>query len=344
LIRLYSDKKYSRSGLHHHPLLFPFWGIPEHLKNDERFINFTRIGPSYFELSSLEDADYALFPTYYQWICDDPVGLRDLDSFLKETERYSLKTIIFFTSDSSMPLQVDNAVIFRNSLLRSKQNKNEYSIPHVVDDILQQYCGGQLHPIEKEKIPRIGFVGYAATPIRAFLSRMYHGVVKKPCNKGEVSTIRYDTLKYLTRTSKIASNVILRRTYWGTLSQTAIRAEQRKEFIQNMLQNDYILCARGGGNFSFRLYETLCCGRIPLFINTECVLPCENIIDWKKYVVWVEEKDIANVENILLAFHEKLSDPEYLLRQAECRKLWEDYFSVEGFLNHLHGFLTDLKQ
>ena len=64
------------------------------------------------------------------------------------------------------------------------------------------------------------------------------------------------------------------------------------EFYENMVSSDYIVCVRGGGNFSVRLYETLAMGRIPIFINTDCLLPLNKSIDWKKHVVWIEREDI----------------------------------------------------
>ena len=31
-----------------------------------------------------------------------------------------------------------------------------------------------------------------------------------------------------------------------------------------------------------------------MFINTDCVLPFDEIIDWKKYVIWVDEKEMSS--------------------------------------------------
>lgn len=94
LLNLYSDKKYSLTE-QYHPLMFPFWGIPENLKTDEISFKWATIAPHFFRLSSIEDSDYALFPTFYQSICDNPEKLRDLDSFIEEAMKFHLKTIIF---------------------------------------------------------------------------------------------------------------------------------------------------------------------------------------------------------------------------------------------------------
>ena len=81
----------------------------------------------------------------------------------------------------------------------------------------------------------------------------------------------------------------------------------RKEFYRNIENTDYTLCVRGGGNFSARLYETLALGRIPIFINTDCTLPFNNEIDWKKHLVWVEYDEINDIETTIHQFHHSLT-------------------------------------
>ena len=50
-------------------------------------------------------------------------------------------------------------------------------------------------------------------------------------------------------------------------------------FEQHLLRNTYILCPRGAENYSFRVYEALRFGRIPVIIDTEMVLPPE--VPWQ---------------------------------------------------------------
>ena len=112
------------------------------------------------------------------------------------------------------------------------------------------------------------------------------------------------------------------------------RINARNEYVQNMVESDYILCARGAGNFSYRLYETLCCGRIPVFIDTDCVLPLESSIDWKSHCVWVEGSDVAHIGDQVAAFHASLTPAEFADRQRACRALWETHLSPQGFFAH----------
>jgi hypothetical protein len=98
----------------------------------------------------------------------------------------------------------------------------------------------------------------------------------------------------------------------------------------------YALVTRGAGNFSYRLTEEMSCGRIPVFINTDCALPFDFIIDWKKYCVWVESKDLYRIDQILLDFHNSFNDNEFIELQINIRKIWEDWISDDAFVKKFY--------
>ena len=83
------------------------------------------------------------------------------------------------------------------------------------------------------------------------------------------------------------------------------------------------------GNFSHRLYETFICGRIPIFVNTDCVLPFDGLthspgIDWKRYMVWCEESEVHAIGDIVADFHARLTPEAFLELQRDGRRLWEE--------------------
>src|SRR5439155_22282233 len=138
----------------------------------------------------------------------------------------------------------------------------------------------------------------------------------------------------------VATNFIVRDKFWASAldqhSSGGTRREARREYVQNIVDSNYLLCVRGAGNFSYRLYETLSCGRIPLFVNSDCVLPFQSEINWKDYCVWVDEKDVDRVGEIVAAFHDSLTNRQFLDLKRECRELWEDYLSPEGVFWNLY--------
>lgn len=87
------------------------------------------------------------------------------------------------------------------------------------------------------------------------------------------------------------------------------------------------------GNFSVRLYETLMMGRIPVFVNTDCLLPFEDKINWKNHVVWVEWKDKNKIAEILSDFHKNISIQDFEKMQLKNRRLWKETLSVNNMLD-----------
>ena len=129
---------------------------------------------------------------------------------------------------------------------------------------------------------------------------------------------------------------------WGVLQpggtpETA--AKRRQEFIENLNTTDYALCARGLANASIRFSEALSLGRIPLFVNTHCVLPYDWIIDWKKACMWIEESELGNVGLLLRERHAQLSSEEFAAKQMLARELFVKWISPAGFFRELYRHL-----
>ncbi len=143
-------------------------------------------------------------------------------------------------------------------------------------------------------------------------------------------------LRALQRTRGLRTNFLVRQMYRagmrGRFHHFAKgEFKPRAQFWDNIFSNDYTLCLRGAGNFSYRLYEVLASARIPLFINTNCVLPLQDEIDWKRHCVWVEEDQIDSAGKILQDFHSRLTPEEFRNLQLANRRLWEEKLSPLGF-------------
>ena len=138
----------------------------------------------------------------------------------------------------------------------------------------------------------------------------------------------------------IQTNFIFRDSFWA--SEVKDKNQARLEYVNNMLLSTYSLVARGGGNFSYRFYEVLSLGRIPVFINTDSVLPFENLIDWKKQLIWIEKTDIKNIDKHLLSFHTNKTANEIIAIQNSNRTLYETFLSPLGFFKTITNQLLKL--
>jgi hypothetical protein len=91
------------------------------------------------------------------------------------------------------------------------------------------------------------------------------------------------------------------------------------EYKNHLKKNTYIICARGSENYSFRLYETLNYGRIPVIVDTEMVLPKE--INWDRLSIVVPYNGYKSLEGIydaILRDYESRSANEFFQRQREA--------------------------
>lgn len=96
-----------------------------------------------------------------------------------------------------------------------------------------------------------------------------------------------------------------------------------KKYAQISFQSKFILCPRGIGPSSYRLYESMKMGIAPVIISDEWVEPEE--IDWKNCSIRIPEKDISQIENIL-----KSREKDYLELGINARKNYEKFLSFEN--------------
>ena len=47
-------------------------------------------------------------------------------------------------------------------------------------------------------------------------------------------------------------------------------------------------------------------GRIPVFIDTDCLLPFPNLVNWQDHMIWIKWSDIELLPKLILEFHESL--------------------------------------
>ena len=265
------------------------------------FKNLLKCAKEHIELTSIEDCDLVLLPFKY--------GHADATQYIEEAKSAGKKIMVIFNDDSSEELSLgDECIILRTSFYKSTKKKNEYAIP--------PFCADFFHSNSsqfKSEKPSISFCG------------------------GVTHRARMEGLKLLHESDLIDTNFIIRNGFWapGVSKEVAI-----KEFNSNMRNSLYGFCCRGAGNFSFRFGEVLSHGRIPILLDTDCVLPYEDIIDWNEHSLIIPESDINNIVERIIEYHENLTTGEVLTMQIKNRNVWKEYFTPLGFVKHLKDFIT----
>ena len=114
----------------------------------------------------------------------------------------------------------------------------------------------------------------------------------------------------------------------------------REEYMKHLQDNCFNVCMRGAGNFSYRLYETMMMGRIPIIIDSDQVFPFENLLDYNEFSIMVRVGELRNINNIISKWLSDKTDQDIENIQKRNRELWVTYMSPQGWLNN---FIKELE-
>lgn len=114
-----------------------------------------------------------------------------------------------------------------------------------------------------------------------------------------------------------------------------IKEEKQTLYLQVMGKSRFTLAPRGYGKTSFRLYEALRMGSIPIYIYDDMWLPYQDIIDWSKMAVLVHTDELASLYGRLL----KIGDDEEAA-YLEYYKNHSHLFSYDGICEYILNSFT----
>lgn len=92
------------------------------------------------------------------------------------------------------------------------------------------------------------------------------------------------------------------------------------DYLSSLKNSKFILCPRGIGVSSWRLFETMRAGRVPVIISDDWVEPAGP--DWENCSIRIKESDIGNIETILIQLE---GDASRLAKNA--RDEWVRWYS-----------------
>lgn len=119
--------------------------------------------------------------------------------------------------------------------------------------------------------------------------------------------------------------------------QTGTIDDMKKQYVESLLASKFILCPRGKGASSIRLFETMEVGRVPVILSDQWVEP--EGPNWKDFSIRIAERDVAKVPAILL---EREADWPHMAVAA--RQAWVDYFGDTTIFHHTVEQCLDIKK
>lgn len=99
------------------------------------------------------------------------------------------------------------------------------------------------------------------------------------------------------------------------------KVKGQMNYVQYMKSSKYCICAKGYEVNSPRVVEAIFYECVPVIISDNFVPPFFEVLNWESFAVFVPEKDIPNLKNILLSIPEK----RYLEMQMRVKKVQQHF-------------------
>jgi len=323
----------------------------------EKFSNGCYEDGNFTLTKKLEDSDVCVLPLQWNYYLENNL-VEYVESFYKKSVLAGKPFIIFSEGDYTANIPFPNVYIFQKSCYRSRdglKGQKLFSIPPIISDYLSLYCQNEIQFREFSNNPTVGFCGQSTGNFFDYIRRKSYlqykrikfklGFEKWEPPPIEPSSYRNRILRKISENSEIKTNYLMRSKYRAGYRPKGSKDPfhpTRLEFIQNILNSDYTVCMRGGGNYSVRFYETLSLGRIPIFIDSDCPLPFEEFTNYKDFFIYIKEDEMHNIPEKILAFHRSLSSNEFKDYQQKCYDLWVSHFSQKGYLQNLHKLIMEV--
>jgi hypothetical protein len=299
----------------------------------------------WFELTALEECDVAVLPFPWEDALADETFRTAAAAFCARAEALARSVFVFYHDDPTITVPFPNAVLFAHSLHASRRAENEFALPGWIP-----WPPHRVHVRPYPERPVVGFAGKAwpfgfdhgsASAKLSVQMRYLAGslLVRSGINDRLNSPVtfyeRAMAVRQLERDPRIETRLLLRDA-----RPVADAEAYRREYFDSIEQTDYTLAVRGMGNFSYRLYEALAHGRIPLFVNSDCVLPLDSEIDWRSLCVWIEGATVRTIADQLFAAHRAMTHEDFEERQRRCQDVWMTKLTEPGYFSRLHERLS----
>jgi hypothetical protein len=140
-------------------------------------------------------------------------------------------------------------------------------------------------------------------------------------------------------TAPVRSQVVKLSHPRGLIRSTPVAAANAlppAEYAATLRDSAFVLCPRGGGTATFRLFETMMYGRPPVIIADQWTEPTGP--EWASFSVRVPESEVASIPSRLEALESQA--PAMGLR---ARQAWEEWFAPEVLFHRVVEWCLDVQ-
>jgi hypothetical protein len=112
--------------------------------------------------------------------------------------------------------------------------------------------------------------------------------------------------------------------------------QSKLEYVDFLRRTRFVICPRGYGVGSARLFEVMQAGRVPIIISDGYVLP--GGIDWENCSIRIPEGEIGRIREVV-----KTSMDRWPSMAANARIAWEKHFSDGAILPYLVASIVQMR-
>lgn len=210
----------------HCPMLFPFFGSP--LENQEdpesgSYDKYLNKASSLFKLTSLEECDFVILLADWLYYRQNKSAQDLALKLIEKSQQVGKKVVVFFMCDSDEDIPLENSIIFRTSLYKSKRKNNEFSVPVWHEDLISKYLKDNIPIRSKSSKPVIGFCGLAQLEkklLGGLKDKLHWGlqiIGAKQIGALPGHKIRALLLSALLKSRKVETNFVIRDKFLGWL-------------------------------------------------------------------------------------------------------------------------------
>lgn len=111
--------------------------------------------------------------------------------------------------------------------------------------------------------------------------------------------------------------------------------------FENIMNNSiFSLCPRGTSPTSFRLYEALDSGSVPIYISDEFWVPFKNKLNWEEFCIFLHPDDIGKIPIVVDDLIKQSKHLEMIIKGKEA---YENFFTAEKTSQEIIKYLAHSK-
>jgi hypothetical protein len=113
-----------------------------------------------------------------------------------------------------------------------------------------------------------------------------------------------------------------------------VEQNELDNFIDITSRSKFTLCPRGYGKSSFRLYEAIQMGSIPVYVTDYEWLPWRNEIDWNESIVSINTNQIGGLKDIIL-------NTDYESKKENLKRIYKNYLTYDSVYYNIIKLLNN---